>query len=63
VEILFLALQGRSGGVRLRANGLPDALAIAQTAKVVDPFLMGLSLPINQGISSPKGVVLVSDGV
>jgi hypothetical protein len=60
---MFLALKGSSGSVRLRADGLPDALAVAQTTKVVDPLLMRLSLPIDQGISSPKGVILVPDGV
>jgi len=60
---MSLVLQGGSGSVRLRAYGLPDALAVAQATKVVNPLIMGLSLPIDQGIPGPKGVIFVPNGV
>jgi hypothetical protein len=63
LEIMFLVLQGGSGSVRLRTYGLPDALTIAQATQVVDPLLMGLRLPTDQGIPSPEGMILVPDGV
>jgi hypothetical protein len=60
---MFLVLQGGSGSVRLRAYGLPGTLAVTQTTKVVDALLMGLGLPVDQGIPSPEGVVTVPNRV
>jgi hypothetical protein len=58
---MFLVLKG--GGVRLRTYSLPDALTAAQATKVVDPLLMALRPPIDQGIPRPKSVILVPDWI
>jgi hypothetical protein len=63
LKVVFCVAEGDDGGIRIRSHRMPDALAVAEKAKVIRALGMRLRKTVDQGVACPQGAVPVPDWV